>query len=92
MNNEQHNGYTNYATWRVHCEILGNIDFTNHVEPSDIIGIVEDVVFTNKAQGGYIEDYARAFLRQVNFNEIAELINDQEDFKTWNDAPYGDDD
>ena len=69
------NGYSNNATWRVHRDILGNIDFTEHVEPSDLIEIVEDVVFTNKAQGGFIEDYARAFVRQVNFHEIAELIN-----------------
>lgn len=69
------NGYSNNATWRVHCEILANIDFAIHVEPSDLIEIVEDVVFTNKARGGYIEDYARAFVRQVNFYELAELIN-----------------
>ena len=75
MSNEQHNGYTNYATWRVHCEIIGTIDFTEHIEPSDLIEIVDDVVFTNKAEGGYIEDYARAFISQVNFHEIAELIN-----------------
>lgn len=83
MSNEQHNGYTNYATWRVHCEILGDIDFTNHVEPSDLIEILEDIIFTNKAQGGYIEDYARLFIRQVNFYELADLIND--DLQTKND-------
>jgi len=77
------NGYSNNATWRVHCEILGNINFAIHVEPSDLIEIVEDVVFTNKAQGGYIEDYARLFIRQVNFYELADLIND--DLQTKND-------
>ena len=52
-------------------------------ELQKFIEIVEDVVFTNKAQGGYIEDYARLFIRQVNFYELADLIND--DLQTKND-------
>ena len=27
----QYNGWTNYATWRVNLEILGDIEFNEHV-------------------------------------------------------------
>lgn len=75
MSNETHNGYTNYATWRVHVEILGNMEFKTKVTANDLSNIIEDIVFSFQIQGGYMEDYARAFIRQVNFYEIAELIN-----------------
>jgi hypothetical protein len=72
----RYNGWTNYATWRVNLEILGDIEFDYAVTADDLQEIVEDCVFTNRSNGGLIEDYARAFLSEVNYVEIAESINE----------------
>ena len=77
MENTNYNGWSNYATWRVNLEILGDIEFESEVSPDDLKEIVEDVVFTNKSEGGLIEDYARAFISEVNFYEIANGINEE---------------
>lgn len=79
---KEYNGWSNYATWRVNLEILGDIDFDEHVTVDDLKEIVEDVVFSNLETGLKVEDwrslctdYARAFISEVNFYEIAESIN-----------------
>jgi len=72
----KYNGWTNYATWRVNLEILGDIEFDYAVTADDLQEIVEDCVFTNRSNGGLIEDYARAFLSDVNYAEIANHINE----------------
>ena len=74
---EKYNGWSNYATWRVNLEILGDIEFEDVVTVDDLKEIVEDAVFTNKTEGGLAEDYARAFLNQVNYYEIANIINEE---------------
>jgi hypothetical protein len=73
---EKYNGWTNYATWRINLEILSDIEFDGPIHASDLEDIVEDVVFANETAKGLIEDYARAFLADVNYYEIAEIINE----------------
>lgn len=73
---ENYNGWTNYATWRVNLEILNDIEFDEEVTSNLLQEIVEDVVFANETAKGLIEDYARAFLANVNYYEIAEFINE----------------
>jgi len=75
MENNKFHGWTNYATWRVNLEILNDIDFDDQVTPTSLQEIVEDIVFANETAKGLIEDYARAFINQVNFYEIADEIN-----------------
>ena len=41
-----YNGWTNYATWRVNLEILGDIQFEDKTSADDLKEIVEDVVFS----------------------------------------------
>ena len=82
---EKHNGYTNNATWRVNMEILGDIMFEEKVSVDGLKEIVEDVVFSQyEMQSGshLVEDYARAFISQVNFYEIAKLINEELELQT----------
>ncbi len=67
-----YNGWTNYATWRVNLEILSDIEFEESVTAEDLKEIVEDCVF--RGEKNLAEDYARAFLSEVNYNEIAEAI------------------
>jgi len=78
MENKKYNGWDNYATWRVNLEILGDIEYEEEVDGDYLKEIVEDVVFSNynDTNNGLMEDYARAFLNNVNYNQIAVAIND----------------
>ena len=76
-----YNGWTNYATWRVNLEILGDIQWVE--EEIEILNeemleeYVENAVFENNGITGHLglmEDYARAFLANVNYREIYESI------------------
>ena len=84
-----YNGWTNYATWRVNLEILGDIEFDEQVSADYLKEIVEDVVFSQYELGNgshyrlhLVEDYARAFISEVNFYEIAQSINEELELQT----------
>ena len=82
---EKHNGWTNYATWRINLEIIDGIEFEVKTCAATIQEIVEDVVFSQyEMQSGshLIEDYARAFISEVNFYEIAQSINERLELQT----------
>ena len=77
---EKHNGWTNYATWRINLEVIDGIEIETKICAATIQEIVEDVVFSQyEMQSGshLIEDYARAFVSEVNFYEIAQSINEE---------------
>ena len=77
MEDKKHNGWTNYATWRVNLEILGDIQFEDKTSADDLKEIVEDVVFSQyDGMNSLMYDYASAFISEVNFYEIANHIND----------------
>jgi hypothetical protein len=90
---EKYNGWTNYETWRVNLEIfdgfnIEDIDGTDDAEPNiyeislQLKDYAEEIVFLDSHIGGktpssLMEDYARAFLSDVNWYEIAQhLVND----------------
>ena len=78
---DKHNGWTNYATWRVNLEIIDGYDWYEHehVDADYVKELVEDAVFGSLLGNGngLVEDYANAFLSEVNYHEIAEnLINE----------------
>jgi hypothetical protein len=78
-----YNGWTNYATWRVNLEILGDIEFEEIVTADDLKEIVEDCVFNNTVEKDCLAaDYARAFVSEVNFYEIAQSINEELELQT----------
>ena len=91
--NLQYNGWTNYATWRVNLEILADMDWyeTEHVDVDYLKELVEDIVFgeyreVNKKEGltttsRLAEDYANAFLNEVNYHEILEHILDEKEIQ-----------
>ena len=84
MSDNKYNGWSNYATWRINLEIFSDIDFVEEdffdgkCEAQWVEDHIEDALFT-----GYydthrlVEDYARAFIAQVNFHEIADHINNE---------------
>lgn len=83
-----YNGWENYATWRVNLEIFDGMsasDLTGRqvnsaAEVKDAaadyaLNLIEDV-----SQEGLARDYARAFLSDVNWWEIANhLMSDEEE-------------
>ena len=75
---KEYNGWTNYATWRVNMEILGDIEFDEIVSADSLKKIVEDVVFSQyDGMNSLMYDYARAFISEVNFYEIAQHVNEE---------------
>jgi len=74
-----YNGWTNYATWRVNLEIFDGLD------PREMGWLGEDAPDLSKTLKDYVDDildtstpegialdYARAFVSDVNWYEIAE--------------------
>ena len=81
---EKHNGWTNYATWRINLEVIDGIEIETKMCAATIQEIVEDAVFSQYELGdgfvkALVEDYARAFVSEVNFYEIAQSINERLD-------------
>lgn len=85
MDNKQYNGWHNYATWRVNLEIFDGMDWGDYSPYSTIADFADaleemaDEVITNygeiKDDGHHLPlDYARAFLLDVDWYEIAEHI------------------
>ena len=81
---KEYNGWSNYPTWRINLEILGDIQWDEYeLETLDVEMLeeyVENAVFDNySGKMGLMEDYARAFLANVDYREILEGIkNDYE--------------
>ena len=83
--NKEYNGWTNYATWRVNVEIIDGIEIDTIICAEYIKELVEDVVFSQYELGNgshLVEDYARAFVSEVNFYEIAQRINEELELQT----------
>ena len=75
-----YNGWTNYATWRINLELFSDMEVTDYFDELPTIEMlenyVENVVFDHYGTMGLIEDYARAFLCNVNYYEILEHIRE----------------
>jgi hypothetical protein len=84
MTDKTYNGWTNYATWRVNLEIFDGFDPSDYYsafDPSDAHELgqslkqyAEEVIFEcgdARGQTNLMQDYAQAFLDDVNWREIA---------------------
>ena len=87
-----YNGWTNYATWRVNLEIFDGIDLRDmdwhKLDKYDLAQALKDYAL-DLVEGGantLARDYARAFMADVNWHEIAnnmvEGYEDDRDFET----------
>lgn len=86
-NDKTYNGWTNYATWRVNLEIFDGFDLEEYFQlsikecdldaiPDNLQEYAEEIIFSchrydERAPSSLMEDYARAFLQDVNWYEIA---------------------
>jgi hypothetical protein len=82
MTDTTYNGWTNYETWRVNLEIFDGFDPKSYYSACDldnayVLGeslkeYAEQVIFEcSDVPQGLAQDYARAFLQAVNWQEIA---------------------
>ena len=84
-----YNGWTNYATWRINLELFSDMEVTDYFDELPTIEMLEDyvenIVFDHSGHFGLMEDYARAFLCNVNYYEILEHIKENYEYdKTTN--------
>ncbi len=88
-NDKTHNGWSNYATWRVYLECIDSIkwvkeDFVpaeSELSLADIAdhlqNVVEQMVSDQGQAKGLAYDYAMAFLQEVNWREMAKYFVEQ---------------
>jgi hypothetical protein len=92
MSDTTYNGWSNYATWRINLEIFDGMELDLDPSPYDKLEaytlkdelqrIAEEIIFEGmgydeRRSSNLVEDYARAFLQDVNYYEIADhLIKD----------------
>ena len=85
--NTKHNGWTNYATWRVNLELFDGFDVADYApdcirddDAYTLSKLLEEYAGNAIDHDGTLEglavDYARAFLQDVNWYEIAEHLLD----------------
>ena len=72
---KEYNGWSNYATFRVHNDILNGIEFEDTVSIDDLREIVTNTVFRDRDAYFLLNDYANLFLNTVNWGELAEVYN-----------------
>ena len=75
MNNQEYNGWCNYATWKIASEVLNGMFFGEEVAPQELKEVTEEMIFEG-VNNSLCENYARAFLAEVNYHEIADNINE----------------
>ena len=89
MNDTTHNGWTNYATWRVNLEIFDGLETNAMFDLSwpveqlrhvlqDYAEEVVDMSISDPEAPSIARDYALAFLSDVNWYEIAEHLLEDE--------------
>ena len=81
MTNATYNGWTNYATWRVHLEIFDNQYnselFDCRKSAYDLMSELKEYVesyIQETTEAGIGRDYALAFMSDVNWYEIAQHL------------------
>ena len=86
----KHNGWTNYATWRINLEMISdqeihrNEDYVDECKNGDTyklsLAMQEYVLENLYTENQLTYDYACGFVAEVNFYEIAEhIISDYEE-------------
>jgi hypothetical protein len=66
---EKYNGWTNYATWRINLEVFDGMEFDHYPSDAELQDYVEELF--EYQSSGLALDYARAFISDVNWSEIA---------------------
>ena len=76
MNDTKYNGWTNYATWRVNLEMFDGSD--QFWTADSAREFVEEIIIDSTPEG-VARDYALAFISDVNWYEIAEHYEENDE-------------
>ena len=79
MDTKKHNGWTNYATWRIALEMFDGYTVkkaTREGCKEYVEQYVEDMTCGRQPMA-YIGGWVNAFLADVNWQEIADHLNDE---------------
>jgi hypothetical protein len=87
----RYNGWTNYATWRVHLEMFDTYDTDGRAVTAEELEEMADEWVSDSGRGGIAESYARAFLADVDWREIADAVNEYNGVSDDADADDDDD-
>jgi hypothetical protein len=84
MTDNTYNGWTNYATWRVNLEIFDGIDpremgwcdlsIFNKYDLAPVLKDYAEEIISVDCKEGLAMSYALAFISEVNFREIADMM------------------
>ncbi len=83
MDKETHNGWSNYATWRINLELWDDNSWIENIDEKfeDIYALrqylkdtTEEMLEGETTDASLVLSYALAFLNDVNWHEIAEHI------------------
>ena len=73
---ERYNGWTNYATWRIHLEIFDGMEFEDKMHSDYCEELAYEIVLGDSDKPSLKDDYATAFLDMVDWREIAHNVNE----------------
>ena len=78
INEEKYNGWTNYATWRIKLELFDDAsNYEGEVTAEQIKEEADEILVNlSVSESNLVLDYARAFLSDVNWYEIADSLNE----------------
>ena len=79
MNDSKYNGWTNFETWKVALEVFDgyNPDEEDRLwNAEQFQEYAEEVIFQSPHSDSLVESFARSFLAEVNWHEIAETLNE----------------
>lgn len=87
MTDTRYNGWTNYETWRVNLEIFDGMDILEFLGPCEntyelsklMQEYAENLITDYKYETNLAQDYALAFLSNVNWAEIARHYQTEEE-------------
>lgn len=79
-----YNGWANYATWRVNLEIFDGYDpdgtpMTAQQAEDYVSECLTDALRVDTGMGDIVTGWVDAFLRDVDWQEIADAINEAHD-------------
>ena len=85
----EHNGWTNYATWRINLELFDDYRVWDEHLMRDVYELANHLrddaheLIECQSTEGLARDYAMAFLDEVNWEEIARnMLSDVEEGET----------
>jgi len=79
MSNSKYNGWTNFETWKVALEVFDGYNPDEGVRlwtAEQFESYAEEVIFQSPQSDTLAESFARAFLAEVNWYELADKLNE----------------